>query len=57
MITHALNPSTREAEARCLSSRPIKSTEWIPDQLEIKKKNEIKKKKQKTKHIVCKQGV
>jgi hypothetical protein len=37
MVTHAFNPSTREAEAEAeaggfLSSRPAWSTKWVPGQ-------------------------
>lgn len=46
--TH-FNSSTGEAEAGCLSSRPIKSTEWIPGQLEIKNKTKQNEKTNKQK--------
>jgi hypothetical protein len=53
MVTHAFDPSTREAEAGgSLSSRPAWSTEWVPGQpglhretLSWKKKRKEKKRK------------
>jgi hypothetical protein len=55
VVAHAFNPSTREAEAGgFLSSRPARSTKWVPGQSwlyreTLSRKTKIKKKKKKFK--------
>jgi len=50
VVSHAFNPSTREAEAEAggfLSSRPAWSTEWVPGQLGLHRETLSRKNKQK----------
>ena len=51
MVAHAINPSTREAEAGgVLSSRPARSAEWVPEQPRLHRETlswKIKKKRKK----------
>jgi hypothetical protein len=49
-VAHAFNPSTWEAEAGgFLSSRPAWSTEWVPGQPGLHKRNPVSKNKNKNK--------